>query len=213
MLCSFKQNHKTPVVFHQLYPFTSLAVPATNIVLPPVFFNNKEDAEWSFLKFSGRMWAELVRWRPVCSLQTDRSKSTCDLQRLRNAFCSPKFQFRLSKGGLTGWNGWKLVSFLLCSPTAIFPVAEIFYRHLLARVTPNPSPQALQTDTGSQTLTLGASCSILGHSSSNYPLARNPNKLKTLCQNWWIVSPAVFWVLQLQFRSLGTWSNYHNFLT
>lgn len=130
MLCSFKQNQKVPVVFHQLYPFTSCAVPLMNLVLPPVFFN-KEDAEWSFLKFSGRMWAELMRWRPVYCLQTDRSKSTRALQCLGNAFCSPKFQSRLSRRGLTGWNDWKLVFFLLCSPIAIFPVAEIFYRHFI----------------------------------------------------------------------------------
>lgn len=194
MLCSFKQNQKTPVVFHQLYPSTSLAAPLTNLVLPPVFFNNKEDAEWSFLKFNGRMWAEMMRWRPVYGLQTYRSKSTCDLQCLRSAFCSPQFQFRVSKGDLTGWNGWKLISFLLCSPTAIFPIAEIFYRHFTARVTPHPSPQALQTGADSQIPVLIASCYILGHSSSNYPLARNLCKLKYHCQNWWIVSPAVFWV-------------------
>lgn len=100
---------------------------------------------------------------------------------------------RSFNSGLTGQNAWKLVSFLLGSPIVSFLVAEVSYRHFIATVIPNSSPRALQTDTDSN---IGTP-SFLLHlriQFSDYLLARNPNKLKQLCQNPGIVSPAVFWV-------------------
>lgn len=57
MLPSLWQEAENTCSFHRLLPFSSRNELAKNLVLPPVVINNKEDAERSFLKFSGRMWA------------------------------------------------------------------------------------------------------------------------------------------------------------